>query len=197
MKTEIPPRMVTHSGLCIDLENITPRDLRISDIAHSLSLLCRFGGHCSRFWSVAAHCLICCRQANMDGMSSMVQFGCLLHDAAEAYWQDLGAPHKRCQGMEGYVRRLELTQELIYNSFGAKLNEEERCQVKYIDLRVLAAEASLLMRDKGKEWLVLENVEPAQLTYRDVNWLSSPKIVENMYINEFSRLYAEVNEEWN
>lgn len=59
------------------------------DIAHALSMTCRYGGHVSRFYSVAEHSLLVslyCDPADaLDG---------LLHDATEAYMQDLVRPVK-------------------------------------------------------------------------------------------------------
>ena len=33
--------------------------IRIQDIAHALSLICRGDGHVQAFWSVGEHCICC------------------------------------------------------------------------------------------------------------------------------------------
>ncbi len=71
---------------------LAPRaeDLDIADIAHSLSLLCRFNGHCETFYSVAEHSL----RVSAACPPEHARWG-LLHDAAEAYLSDLPRPVKR------------------------------------------------------------------------------------------------------
>ena len=49
--------MQTHSGLRFYPLDPRPEDIRIEDIAHALPMICRFNGHCSRFYSVAEHSL--------------------------------------------------------------------------------------------------------------------------------------------
>lgn len=65
--------------------------INVEDIAHALSLTCRYGGHCGQFYSVAMHSL------NLswwfDTTPAKAQWA-LLHDAAEAYIGDLIHPLK-------------------------------------------------------------------------------------------------------
>lgn len=79
----------TYTGQCIDLLNMTSDDVKIMDIAHSLSQQCRFGGHTNQFYSVAQHsvrvALALPRELQLVG---------LLHDATEAYVVDLPRPIK-------------------------------------------------------------------------------------------------------
>lgn len=69
-----------------------PSEFRIEDIAGPLSRICRFGGRCSPFYSVAEHSLLVMRiveEAHPD-----IALQALLHDAAEAYLGDVISPLK-------------------------------------------------------------------------------------------------------
>jgi 5'-deoxynucleotidase YfbR-like HD superfamily hydrolase len=79
----------TYSGLVVDLLNPDPFLLSVNDIAHALSNLCRFGGHTKTFYSVANHSVL----VSMN-VSAADAFVGLMHDAAEAYCQDLVYPLK-------------------------------------------------------------------------------------------------------
>lgn len=66
-----------------------PHEVYLDDIAHALSMLCRFGGHCRRFYSVAEHCVLMARAAPAE-----FKRWALLHDASEAYLVDVPRPIK-------------------------------------------------------------------------------------------------------
>ncbi|MBN9301656.1 MULTISPECIES: hypothetical protein [Dysgonomonas] len=84
-----PNTIRTHSGLYMNVFAPTVDMICIEDIAHALSMLCRFGGHCSEFYSVAQHSLLCA-----DLVPEEYKLEALLHDAAEAYLVDLPSPIK-------------------------------------------------------------------------------------------------------
>lgn len=80
----------TFSGRAFDPLNPRPEDISIVDIAHALSLTCRFGGQCSQFYSVAEHSIYVALFA-----PKTLGREALLHDATEAYLTDIPRPIKR------------------------------------------------------------------------------------------------------
>jgi hypothetical protein len=84
----------TYTGRVFDLLSPTPDSVCIEDIAHSLSMLCRFNGHCRLFYSVAEHSVHVWRRVRELGGTRFVQQQALLHDAAEAYTGDMASPMK-------------------------------------------------------------------------------------------------------
>ena len=49
------PVIETYTGVMFNFLDPKQEDIKIEDIAHSLSLQCRFTGHCKQFYSVAEH----------------------------------------------------------------------------------------------------------------------------------------------
>lgn len=82
--------MQTYTGL--KFWPLDPREdeVDIRDIAHSLSMQCRYGGHSIRFYSVAEHSVLMSRMVAPE-----YAMWALLHDAAEAYLADVPRPLKR------------------------------------------------------------------------------------------------------
>lgn len=119
-------------------------DIKIEDIAHSLSLMTRANGHCSHFYSVAQHSIHCYTEAKSRGYSERVQLGSLLHDASESYISDLTRPVKR--NMPEYSVIEEKLQSIIYDRFGlGDLSEEEQNQIEAVDDTLLYYEFEALM----------------------------------------------------
>lgn len=89
-----------------------PEDFEIQDIAHSLSLLCRWTGHCRKFYSVAEHSVRVSRIVPpQDALAA------LLHDASEGFLLDLARPIKRQEGMEFYREAEKKIQSAIAEKF--------------------------------------------------------------------------------
>lgn len=74
----------------------TPGSVDIETIAECLSKVCRFGGHCNGYYSVAEHSVLVANIAKLKyGISSkkeLLKF--FLHDATEAYVGDMVSPLK-------------------------------------------------------------------------------------------------------
>lgn len=122
----------------------------ITDVAHSLSMLCRANGHFRSFYSVGQHCINCANEAIARGYSRRVQLACLLHDASEAYLSDVTRPVK--QELPQYKLIEEPLQAMIWEKFlGTPLTQEEEDQVFAIDDDILENEFPALMGAKLKE----------------------------------------------
>lgn len=132
-------KILINSGALFDVLQPNPGDIRLDDIAHALSNICRFNGHTKEFYSVAQHSLL---------VSDLVDYEhklqALMHDAAEAYVGDVVTPVKFLLG-DKYRELITGVEKSIAQAFGypAELSEE----VKAADLRALYLEFCFLMPD--------------------------------------------------
>ena len=137
--------ITTHSGQKVDIENPRSDALRIEDIAHALSFLCRGSGQANFFFSVARHCVYCAREAKARGFSREVVLACLLHDASEAYMTDVPKPIKD-NLIPQYREYEDVLLDRIYEKFiGRALMEEELEQVALIDHVLLQYDLKYLL----------------------------------------------------
>ena len=103
----------TFSGLRFWPLDPDPAKILIDDVAHALAHQCRFGGHASRFYSVAEHSVhvskLCPPEHALWG---------LLHDASEAYLVDLPRPLKRLPEFAVYREAERRLQRAVAVRFG-------------------------------------------------------------------------------
>lgn len=170
-------RLQTYSGVSFSPLAPDPRDVRMEDIAHALSLLCRFGGHVQRFYSVAEHCV------RVSGMvPEQYQLWGLLHDASEAYLMDVPSPIKHSPDF-GFYREAEARVErAVAQRFGLwPLTMPP--EVKQADLDVRSEEAHQLM-SPVPAWAG----ERPLLTPCLRSWGWSPEQAERLWTSRFRQL---------
>lgn len=126
-------------------------EVDIADIAHALSLLCRFTGHCERFYSVAEHSVHVSFVVDAPGIARQLVLHALLHDAAEAYCNDIARPVKR--SITGYDEIEGLNAAVIFERFGLPgLRPHDQKLLKQADNAMLVAEMEVLMKPPPVAW---------------------------------------------
>lgn len=115
-----------------------PEEIDIRDIAHALSMQCRYTGHVSRFLSVAEHSL---------GVASLLpqelKLAGLMHDASEAYLADIARPIKHCSDFGDLYRVAEhRLMGCIAEKFGLDFDHP---LIKEADDAMIYVEANALM----------------------------------------------------
>lgn len=144
-------RILTHTGRMVDLLAPDPDDIDPRDIAHALSHLCRFTGHCLHFYSVAQHSVhVACL------LPRELRFVGLMHDATEAYVADMATPLKNL--LPGYQEIEAGVWAAVATRFN--LPQELPPAVKRADLVMLATEKRDLLPNHPEPWPSLANVQP-------------------------------------
>jgi hypothetical protein len=147
----------TYSGIAFWPLDPKESEIEIEDIAHSLSMLCRFNGHLKSFYSVAQHSVL------VSGLCSKeTQLWGLMHDAAEAYISDMPAPIKL--EMPNFIDAEHVIQRVICNKFG--LDIEEPDDVRKADLILRVTE----MRDLRKSGMITSYYEYTPLKEKIKPW---------------------------
>lgn len=151
----------TWSGKRFDLLEPDPDSVRIADIARALANLCRYTGHSSTFYSVAQHSVLVSFH-----VPEHLALPALLHDAAEAYVNDLAKPLK--DAMRSILASFEdefvtyvpnpydvieaRVATAISSAFGVSIEDMESDAVKRADLAALVTEKRDLMGVEPEDW---------------------------------------------
>ncbi len=150
------------------------KDICIEDIAHGLSMICRFNGQCNRFYSVAEHSLLVSHYVN-----PVYAFHGLMHDAAEAYISDMAKPVK--DKMMAYKAIENKLQSAINERFG--IYNFDTWMVKEVDQRILVDEMNVLMPNQPADWG--HNVSG----FGAIPELMTPDESEKLFLKRFYELY--------
>lgn len=135
------------------------------DIAHALSQLCRYNGHCSEFYSVAEHSLLVSALVwHMGGNKQQCLEG-LLHDATEAYLSDVPAPFKQ---LLPDWKAIDVALEFKLREW-AGLPSSKTGYVKEADWIALYIEAYQLLPDQGACFIGPEDLKNRGLKLAQTN----------------------------
>lgn len=129
---------------------IDPRadEVDIIDIAHALSNMCRYGGHCRTFYSVAEHSVLVSQWLRKQGHDKPIQLKGLMHDGTEAYCTDVPRPLKHM--LAGYDDIEHRNWLAICERFDIS-PDMPQC-IKDADNEVLLLEAEWLMKPHPAPW---------------------------------------------
>ena len=102
----------TVSGLYMNVFEPMADMICIEDIAHALSLQCRFAGHLPEFYSVASHSINC----SLLVLEPKLRLAALMHDASEAYLVDIPRPIK--PHLTNYMQTEDVLMRVIADKYG-------------------------------------------------------------------------------
>ena len=168
--------MQTYGGTPFYPLDPNPDMIDITDIAHALSMTCRYNGHCLRFYSVAEHCVHLSHTVDLENAK-----WALLHDALEAYIGDMVRPLKyEMPEFRAIEDNLEL---VIAGKFNLGWPMPE--QVKEHDTRIVVDEREQNMALSSLPWSLLEGYSPLGVTLQC--W--SPEQAEAEYLSRYQQLF--------
>lgn len=147
-------------------------DVNIHDIAHALSNLCRYAGHCEYFYSVAQHSYFVSFEVPKEHALTA-----LMHDATEAYCVDVPRPLKKY--LTNYAEIEHGIWQAVATRYGLPIIMPE-C-VHWADNAVLLAEKEQIMKESAP-WSI--SGDPARILIQ--KW--TPQFAEEMFLQRFKEL---------
>lgn len=177
---KMEPYIETYSGIRFYYDDIKPEMIKIYDIAHALSQICRFTGHTKEFYSVAQHSVLVC-----DAQTTLAEKRAgLLHDATETYVNDLPSPMKVCVNLGDYKKLENQIHAVINEKY--HVNDGMTPNIKKADLAALFTEKrDVLNRPSDWGWgkdivMFKEKIIPLQ-----------PKEAKELFLTRFAELFPE------
>lgn len=148
-------------------------EIHIEDIAHALSMQCRYGGHCNNHYSVAEHSVLVSQMVPPEDA-----LPALLHDATEAYVIDLPRPVKAL--LPEYRALEEKNWYAIAKRFG--ISPVLPDSVRKADIQILHSERAGNMKAPPLDWGVPDDGSRVNIHC----W--SPKFAEHEFLKRFHEL---------
>ena len=160
--------ITTYTGKKFHFLDPQPDEIDIIDIAHHLSLVCRFVGACREFYSVAEHSV---RVAEI--VPDEYKLHALLHDASEAYIPDLPRPEK------AEIPKFKLIENVILQAIWDKYVPNNW----RLDLRIIKEADNILLATEARD--LMDNTN---------DWAELPKplieIIQPLLSTEAERLFT-------
>lgn len=171
-----------------------PREgvITIRDIARPLSRIPRFNGagDTDVVISIAEHSIAVASVIELRYGDAALSLAALLHDASEAYMNDISTPQKSHDDMAGYRDRERVAMSAVERRFGIARGLTSDPRIKEVDLDCLATEALLTytVLDAGwMAWIAGCVGVSHQFVYRGLPWREA----EAEFLAKFRRLRGE------
>lgn len=181
--------MLTFSGRDYLPTQMMHADVHIEDVAHALSLICRFGGHTEVHYSVAQHSLLVTRILEDQGAPVEAQLAGLLHDAHEAYIGDIPTPIKSVLGATWHDLEADVATAVRRALDVTSAFHDWEDLIKYADRVALATERRDLMHfdaDHNIPWKILGGVTPFHEKIGALGW--SPQWWADVFLDRYEAL---------
>ena len=148
--------ITTFTGRRVYPLRMSQYQIDLLDIAHSLSMRCRYSGHTRRFYSVAEHSILMAQwmidEMKIDPKKNALAQWALLHDASEAYLPDISAPIKPVlNGFKMYENLILLCVAERFGLIPYSSDNPEGPSVKAIDRRIRIDEAAATLNQAGRK----------------------------------------------
>jgi 5'-deoxynucleotidase YfbR-like HD superfamily hydrolase len=195
----------TYTGKRFDLANPQEEQIDIVDIAHALSLKCRYNGMTCRHYSVAEHCVHLVDQISIalgEDLSPVQELNLLkwslLHDAAEAYTFDVSRPYYHT--FPGLGREIKAREDRILMSVLSKFKvkgEKMPPALKHYDDLIIHTEFRQLFPGQTD---LLPQCQPGETVHYDMSrgkqWGWEASFAERQFLDRAQRLEISVDESW-
>lgn len=175
--------MRCYSGGDVNLATPSPATIRMRDIAHHLATLNRFAGAPPVPYSVAQHSIVVVRIVEQLHAEPLVALQALLHDAHEAYTNDVPGPAQ--SAIREGAAELKVVQTsldlAIYAALGIPLPTEKAIDaIRFADGKALATEWRAMMPGQ----IPPGYPEPATFNIKPIPWHQA----EEKFLKEYERL---------
>ncbi len=151
------------AGHYVNLVAPDPASIEVQSIAAALSKVCRFGGHCPQFYSVAEHSIHATAMAASEGFGGDALVAVFLHDAAEAYIGDMVKPLKVTMPQYGEAeQRMEAAIEAAFGIEFGRFTDT----IKRFDRAMLKAEKVTMWPEDTEKWAGFGEIEDREVKFQ-------------------------------